>query len=565
MSLRRPEVLGPELVEPRGYEPGNLVYSPPPGAPSPSGGSTGRRRVLVARKIVPGQSLQLESSPEHRASFPKLCAPETEAQSVLRVSESAARPRRGVLGLLPHTLIGSAHDYSSQEPQQGAPTSSVEVGAPLPSPYASASRQDDSGKRFSAQVGAAGLWETIGEATAAEELGLSRAEEAHEHTARNWHRTKRALAQHTGRPESELVMTRADRWRHVTAEARLVEGHRSLNAQYGESSWAHGLRGANEHYVPLGNNLSGLYLAVRRAPPVPLDRAHPEFSRKREEAHRAAGGHGAPLPELRTHGGTMTGNEQEGSPEGSPKAPPRTAPPQTAVSACDVSYFEQSRLVEGSAVPVDMAESRPALELSHTRLLFEAAPGDAAVNASTRVKNTGTTALAFSWHPQLASLDGVPGLEGAGAGNDGQPRFFSFSMSGVLLPGQEKDLRLCFSSTTAGAFTERWVLATDPPLPEGFSIALELRGLCAERAGLATERQLLRQRMSAAEVHGFVRDLVIYALAEPAAELGAARALAKPLALAPPPRTPPPDRRGVASAFESANQEARLQFEPGMC
>ncbi|KAG8460158.1 hypothetical protein KFE25_014303 [Diacronema lutheri] len=672
---RRPptaEVTEMELVAPVGYQPGQLVYDqsfavdadPARGVPSAvevpsdwsqgSVSSAGKRRVLLARKIRPGETIALAASPERVASFPTLLDATTELESILLRSPDRRRaagcsmggvaatptatgeasvgaatgPRRSPHGaILPHTLIGTVSEYVSidpahqvqpqqpQQPQQQLglpqqqaaasfaallkPTSPGSSIAPSLRSAGPRSARRAAGAAGVAQVtagvragagadgaarGAAGI-ETIGEATSAEELGIDPAKarlvKRHELALRAWRRSKRALAARVGRAESETVLSRADRWRHVIAEARLVDDHRSLTSWLGAAAWSHGLRGANETFFPVSDPLSGLYMAIRRAPPTSsLERAHPELARRLAVQRASVGRTRAQQHELRIAAGAASDEDDGGTNAGGAggaarrrvghAGPPHsaTAPPQTAASACEaaVSYFEQSRLIAGSAVPVDMAESRPALQLAERRLLFDAVAGGDTTDAHVVATNVGTTALTYTWRPLPRRTDALAGaleLGGVGdASDDGVPRFFAAEMSGALLPGQSRRLRLSFASPTAGAFSQTWAFDTVPPLPADAPPArVELRALCTQPDALRAQRAALRTRLDAAEVVSFVRDLVLARIVAPAAERGASRPARAPLARAPARTCEGEGRGGGRAAFEVANEDIGLRYE----
>jgi hypothetical protein len=239
-----------------------------------------------------------------------------------------------------------------------------------------------------------------------------------------------------------------------------------------------------------------------------------------------------------------------------------------------VAYFEQSRLVEGSAVPRDMEASQPAVELSRSRLLLQAAPGQPPVEASARIKNVGTTALAYTWRPRRTGAAGVARLEGTGAADDGIARFFSKSMSGHLLPGEEAVVTVSFASPTAGTFAERWELETVPPLllPPAASTghaevaatvspSLELRAICAEPNLARAQRAALHGRLARSEVASFVQDLLYKEVVKRAAEIGSK--VVRPPALVPPrDGAIGSERAALVARFEAANASAGLCFEP---
>lgn len=582
-----------EHGNPETYEPGSLTFdeSPPnlagrvvltktviseaPATPSlvPSfqgagdgGGPRAGKRVYLARKVNPGDTIDLVSDPSRTATFNDLkpIALEPEGLAIGAGAGAGIGPRVDEKGnVVPHSIVGSVEDYvKGAHPRTGLEddlTDGALAGMPF-SPLGvqtlssiarspgrrSTSKSSRSPQRVSVTSGYNGVstrrssFEPVYESPLAEEHNLSTHHEvAHMLTTRRWRATGRRLAKQVGRPEADLVMARADEHKALAHEERVIDLHEPLWKKYPGESWAHSLRGGNEHFVLVGAATNGLWCPVKTTPMPPLARAHPEVARSLRARRSAVGAtlrpakHPHRAPESPAFGDGPAGKGRGmglAAPPTAPSAPTEASEQQVLQ---EIAYFEQDRLLEGSHVPLDMVGRGPSALVEPVTLTMRAAVGELTVG-TLRVSNTGSTPLHYALKPvdespvpELQATDGPdsfvhlsPRLRGAS--HDGEQRFMSHARVGTVLPGETRQVQVAFRSWRPGFFRATWSLEAVPRLP-GDATQIMLSGVCSEGRRNDARKGAIEARLAHQELVGMVREVVVERIVPRAVAAGEAR------------------------------------------
>ena len=188
----------------------------------------------------------------------------------------------------------------------------------------------------------------------------------------------------------------------------------------------------------------------------------------------------------------------------------------------DEEKKEHSKEITEEKVASEQVRLGPALSLTNpsaainnvvnngggvTRLLLESMVGNQS-DAVIIAKNTGTTALFYSWNKVTVEPILDQSLIG---GSRGRGQVHCRDRSGVLLPGLTKEFPFSFKSNIPGIFSEEWELVTVPPVNES-PTTLAIKAMVTEEDLLAPKRDALEAKLAdQALTHGIedmLRDIV---------------------------------------------------------
>jgi hypothetical protein len=132
---------------------------------------------------------------------------------------------------------------------------------------------------------------------------------------------------------------------------------------------------------------------------------------------------------------------------------------QSARSHQTVTVSEDNELVTGGYM------SGPCASIAPKSLLAEASVGDIA-SMQVEITNTGSTALYFAWREEVLVPLVSPAVE-----NSHVPFFFD-APKGVLLPDATATFTFIFQASNPGIYLQRWTCDTTPPLAEPLTVGL---------------------------------------------------------------------------------------------
>eukprot|EP00698_Gefionella_okellyi_P023998 TRINITY_DN8356_c0_g1_i1.p1 TRINITY_DN8356_c0_g1~~TRINITY_DN8356_c0_g1_i1.p1 ORF type:complete len:793 (-),score=161.68 TRINITY_DN8356_c0_g1_i1:165-2495(-) len=467
------------------------------------------RQVLVARKIRPGETIQL-SSGGGSVTMPNPHDPMEALEQVVPLSATfAARgPRLDAEGrVVPHSVLGEVHQYDHTSSTM---TRSLGKTSTVSSPQKPSAPISDLLQR-NKRMGVSERGRAI-----ADERMLTRWEQQEE----DWRRQQRMLAQRTNNPVHALAMSRGPEFREKLMYLQKLED--AVPKQERQGEWETTLRNGatGERYIELGSH--GIFCAVPSRKPRTEKLANPidqqELNRSRRETLQVAD----PAQSWRRNKSIqaearrLSKHMQRLNPHDADaeniilvgQSPRATQPPTMAASPEPASTqfeFPASQFIDplrpaASQTPVPISAS--SVQLSSDRLFLEGACGSV-VTAHIMVANTGTAALQYEWvklQQQQPTVDtfglarsAVAAAPSSAASSNGIARVLMREPSGVLAPGLKRTFAFVFRSATPGLYRERWQLRTYPQLDQ--PAVITIRGLAIQEDTNADERKAIDEHL----------------------------------------------------------------------
>jgi hypothetical protein len=324
-----------------------------------------------------------------------------------------------------------------------------------------------------------------------------------------------------GSSVDELVFSRAEEWREMIEDFSLLQKGVPVEEQHGNDTWEMSLRDAWTKFVPVGNNLSGIYLPISlksdtdmsnfvkvRQPAGARMRTQQltqklmsgkkhgtistktwkeglggELFRQRQRKYRRQlqrlWPHEPEFEELEVHGyrpGTSTATLLRSADTDLPD--PELEPPEPEVAAEEEAAAEAAV----AAAPVG-----PSLDFESRRVLLECTLGKLATS-TIEARNSGSTALYYTWN-KIAKPNVL------GKKEDGVQRLWFAAKPGVVLPGRTISLAFNFLSEIPGQWTQEWELTTQPPLPGG-AVRVRAKGVAIKRVENTLQRSQLEHKLA---------------------------------------------------------------------
>lgn len=407
--------------------------------------------------------------------------------------------------------------YSRSKPSSGTASSSTTESGSLEADSALAAR-----KRREAAV-ARRQWLTS--LPIHERLAQQRQEAAlrrWEQVNRDWTRFQRRAARKLGKPETQLVMSRAAAYREQVETLDALQKARPLADKVGNDVWLATLRGEGTRFVPVGNIFSGLFCPIRES-----SRLEPQVRRPLDRRRLSAlGGAAEPLEpvlssmerrslellerkkrrlrkrldELFPHqvqqssaGGLVVdttdlfvwasaacqdGEDDHNQSElGTPlRLPPGfdetmdekdETPEDPQTERRDRSYVGPSlRVFTDDATDSTVTGEEAAEDTSRSIRLGFFAPVGEQQQRCVAIENDGSTVVHFQWwRAPFECLELTPHLSWRESPDRyREPMTTSVSsIEGSLLPGEMQSFWFSFEASKPGTYLEKWLLSADPP------------------------------------------------------------------------------------------------------
>ncbi|CAJ1053142.1 MYCBP-associated protein [Xyrichtys novacula] len=134
-------------------------------------------------------------------------------------------------------------------------------------------------------------------------------------------------------------------------------------------------------------------------------------------------------------------------------------------------------------------------------VLFEALTEEV-VFTDLELHNEGSTAIYYSWK-RICTPNPFPNLL-----SHRRQHFYFNSSSGVILPGDTKQVEVIFKSVEPGIKTEMWQLKTHPLLLEGASMQVNFRGIALDQDKTADQRRFIEDRLEKRATEKMCRPIV---------------------------------------------------------
>ncbi|CAD7923161.1 unnamed protein product [Amoebophrya sp. A25] len=282
---------------------------------------------------------------------------------------------------------------------------------------------------------------------------------------KEWERFRNVASKVTERPKEMLTITGAEEYRERVELMDLIDRATPDFIKSGGYGWYQSLRDYGARLITIGNLFSGLYLYIKLKP-----NANGQIIRKpwlRELAYFRAKNHTHTWRDnpflvkrkKRYHAAMEMMNpgklgidemlEIEGINAERLAAINEMEEPEEVDEDLDVREDEE---VEESPVG-------PACEFEPSTLEFHALTGQADTTHVT-LKNTGSTVLFW----ELEELPAIKHFKESVCPSDPSRRFQAHCVKGKIFPGAETQIYVTFLSSTAGSFTSRWRLKTNPSI-----------------------------------------------------------------------------------------------------
>ena len=219
--------------------------------------NTERRKVLLAHKIKPGQTIQLKSS-KATATMRDDGQPEMQAESLVHASaRPPPGPQYGAKGnLLSFSVLGPVEEFAEQI------EASAHRETPLYNEYdASPDEPNATRPMLGHHDERVALARTKNE-TASTRQRHSEALAAQQ--SRAWKAQMAALAMQLDMPASSLMMARTGEYRGRVQQREVLEALRRRQHPYGgDRAWQIGLRSGGVFYESIGNPSNGIFCPFR--------------------------------------------------------------------------------------------------------------------------------------------------------------------------------------------------------------------------------------------------------------------------------------------------------------
>ncbi|CAD7926030.1 unnamed protein product [Amoebophrya sp. A120] len=280
-----------------------------------------------------------------------------------------------------------------------------------------------------------------------------------------WEKFRGIASKVTDRPKEALTITAAEEYRERVELMDLIDRATPDFIKSGGYGWYQSLRDYGARLVTIGNIFSGLYLYIKLKP-----NANGQIIRKpwlRELAYYRAKNHSHTwrdnpflIARKKRYGAAMEmmnpgllGIDEmlEIDGVGAEKL-------QALREQAQKQGAEEPQVVEEAEQPEAVEEpSGPAVELEPSRLEFHCLTGEKDTAVLT-IRNTGSTVLFW----ELEELPPVKHYEESVTPADPTKRFQTHVVKGKIFPSNEQQITVTFLSATAGSFTSRWRLKTNP-------------------------------------------------------------------------------------------------------
>eukprot|EP00941_MAST-03F_sp_MAST-3F-sp1_P000293 g293.t1 len=368
-----------------------------------------------------------------------------------------------------------------------------------------------------------------------------------------WNKWKRNTAHRVGKSEADLVVSRAEDYRAMLEEYDLVNKALPKAEKQGSDFWMMSLRNDGTRYVPVGNIFSGLFCPIKdddKTLPIVVRKpgmAKPEASwrdshqlkqRKQQLAHK--------LQSLRPHevdadhamGLIVSGsNLFEWAAESTQNFYTHSIRKLRSAQSVQKSQHDRdgdgfddetgekivTKQLVGPQIRISIVDpnGRVVNNTLHTtknpksviNLMMEEDAGRKAT-ATVRFENTGSTAIFFSWKtqcdPSILANDNMNTsqrlLERKSSSRTSA--FASANLSGVVLPGQTKDVAITFCSKVPGIFREVWQCTTKPTSSKLNVLNLWLCGVALKQKFSEVQRQQVVDRFHQRTARGGIEDII---------------------------------------------------------
>ncbi len=229
-----------------------LDHEEEPGSGSPSGA----KKVLLAHRIKPGQTIQLKGQ---KATATMRDDGPADLSSESMVGMPLQGPRYDKEGmLLSFSVLGPAEEFEAQ--QQRAALSARP--APEPPPQAPTFGTTAPHPRLDALEAAEDTARLKNELAAQRQM---MAETRGEQFRRSWDKQMRSLSRETGVPADKLMMARTGEYRKVVQQREVLEALRRRQHPYGGNrAWQIGLRESGVFYEAIGNASNGIFCPFKQ-------------------------------------------------------------------------------------------------------------------------------------------------------------------------------------------------------------------------------------------------------------------------------------------------------------
>ena len=246
---------------------------PSEGDSAVGGEAAGRRQVLLAHKIRPGQTIQLKGKNE-TLTMPDTGTPDLQSESTINASAKPVGPQYDseTGALKSFSVLGPVEEFMEGLNNEAMATGTAAefyslAHAPPPAP-ATAVADATAGADLMQHHLLEQLEATEGIARTKNELTLQRqqaAEALKVKQARAWERQLDALAMSTGMPKSSLQMARSADYRGRVQQREVLEALRRRQHPYGgDRAWQIGLRNGGVFYEAIGNASNGIFCPSAR-------------------------------------------------------------------------------------------------------------------------------------------------------------------------------------------------------------------------------------------------------------------------------------------------------------
>mmetsp|Transcript_19219 Transcript_19219/g.48082 ORF Transcript_19219/g.48082 Transcript_19219/m.48082 type:complete len:586 (-) Transcript_19219:3113-4870(-) len=306
---------------------------------------------------------------------------------------------------------------------------------------------------------------TVGERVEAERH--TRALKRWENMKKEWEKFRGIASKVTDRPKEALTITAAEEYRERVELMDLIDRATPDFIKSGGYGWYQALREYGARLVTIGNIFSGLYLYIKLRP-----NANGQIIRKpwlRELAYYRA----------KNHSHTWRDNpflvaRKKRYAAAMEMMNPGLLGIDEVLEIDGVGAERLAKIAEGAAEekPTDAATAPeeakdtdaeplvtigPAVDLEPSRLEFHCLTGEKDTAVLT-IRNTGSTLLFW----ELEELPPQKFFEETICPTDPTRRFQTHVVKGKIFPGNEEQICVTFLSATAGSFTSRWRLKTNP-------------------------------------------------------------------------------------------------------
>ena len=224
-----------------------------------------RRKVLLAHKIKPGQTIQLKAS-KATATMRDDGQPEMQAESLVH---AAARPpvgpQYGAGGdLLSFSVLGPVEEFAEQVEARDSSAAIARHEASMPYDDYGVPPSDVDGTHahlFGQLDGSLAAARTKNESAS---LRQRHSEALAAQQSRTWRSQMSALATQLDVPAGSLMMARANEYRGRVQERQVLEALRRQQYPYGgDRAWQIGLRAGGVFYEAIGNPSNGIFCPFR--------------------------------------------------------------------------------------------------------------------------------------------------------------------------------------------------------------------------------------------------------------------------------------------------------------